>query len=136
MSFGNGTAPDRGAAVINVTPLVDVVLVLLIIFMVLSPAMLREIPVAVPREATRYDPPPAVRPIIVRVEATGVLGLDGEQTPRAALARRVSERLRRDRRQVVFVEVEDAAPYGLAVEVMDVCKGAGARTIGILTVSK
>ena len=135
MSFGAGGGP-RGApsSDINVTPLIDIVLVLLIIFMVLTPVMLKEIAAAVPRKATEETaPPPGTLPIVVRLDAAGHLSLGGEPVAPEALAGRVGERLLHDRKKIVFFDVDDAANYGQAVRLMDICKGAGARTLGIVT---
>ena len=50
-----------------------------------------------------------------------------------ALGERVAERLQHDRQKVVFFKIDDDANYGRAVRIMDVCKGAGAQTLGIVT---
>ena len=50
-----------------------------------------------------------------------------------ALADHVGERLQHDRQKVVFFKIDDDANYGRAVRIMDVCKGAGAKTLGIVT---
>ena len=50
-----------------------------------------------------------------------------------ALGEQVSERLRHDRQKVVFFKIDDDANYGRAVKVMDICKCAGAATLGIIT---
>jgi biopolymer transport protein ExbD len=50
-----------------------------------------------------------------------------------ALAARVGERLVHDRQKLVFFRIDDDANYGRAVRIMDVCKGAGAKTLGIVT---
>jgi biopolymer transport protein TolR len=133
MSFATG--PGKGASSeINVTPLIDIVLVLLIIFMVMTPVMLKEIAAAVPRKATEETAsPPGSPPIVVRLDATGGLTVSGEPIAAEALAARVAERLVHDRKKIVFVDVDDLATYGRAVQLMDICKGAGARILGIVT---
>jgi biopolymer transport protein ExbD len=133
VSFGNGIGKGPTSD-INVTPLIDIVLVLLIIFMVLTPVMLKEIAAAVPRKATEDTPaPPGSPPIVVRLDAAGALSISGEPTAAEALPSRVAERLVHDRKKIVFFDVDDGASYGRAVKLMDVCKGAGAKTIGIVT---
>ena len=59
--------------------------------------------------------------------------MNGEGVAPEALAERVAERLRHDRQKVVFFKIDDDANYGRAVRIMDICKGAGARTLGIVT---
>jgi biopolymer transport protein ExbD len=133
MSVGGGRG--RGPqGEINVTPLVDIVLVLLIIFMVMTPAMLKEIVAKVPDKQTENMPqPPGEAPIVVELGAEGALSVSGEPVAAEALATKVAERLSFDRRKVVFFKIDDDASYGRAVRVMDICKGAGARTLGIVT---
>jgi biopolymer transport protein TolR len=131
-SVGNGTRGPQ--ADINVTPLIDVVLVLLIIFMVMTPVMLKELVAKVPQQQTENVPlPPGESAIVVELDAHDQLALNGEPLAPEALGSKVAERLAHDRQKVVFFKISDDANYGRAVRVMDVCKGAGARTLGIVT---
>ena len=134
MAFSVGGAKGRPSGEINVTPLIDIVLVLLIIFMVMTPVMLKELVAKVPQKSTELVPqPPGENPIVVELDATDRLSLNGHAVAPDALAAEVSERLRHDRQKVVFFKIDDDASYGSAVRVMDVCKGAGAATLGIVT---
>ena len=133
---GNGSGARKRAPYgeINVTPLIDIVLVLLIIFMVMTPIMLKELVAKVPQKQTENVPqPPGENPIVVELDAQDALTLNGEAVRPEALAERVAERLRHDRQKVVFFRIADDANYGRAVRIMDVCKGAGAATLGIVT---
>jgi biopolymer transport protein TolR len=133
MSFGAGSG-QRPSSEINVTPLIDIVLVLLIIFMVLTPVMLKDLVAAVPRKAAAERPePPGAAPLVVRLDGAGNVTLSGEPVAMPALAARVGERLAHDRRKLVFFDIDDTVNYGQAVKLMDLCKGAGARTLGIVT---
>ena len=130
-SVGNGKGPQ---AEINVTPLIDVVLVLLIIFMVMTPVMLKELVAKVPQKQTENLPlPPGETTIVVELDAHDQLALNGEAVAPEALAVKVADRLTHDRQKVVFFKISDEANYGRAVRVMDICKGAGAKTLGIVT---
>jgi biopolymer transport protein ExbD len=130
-SVGTGKGPQ---ADINVTPLIDVVLVLLIIFMVMTPVMLKELVAKVPQKQTENVPlPPGESTIVVELDAHDQLSLNGEPLAPEALGPKVSERLAHDRGRVVFFKIADDANYGRAVRIMDVCKGAGAKTLGIVT---
>jgi biopolymer transport protein ExbD len=134
MAFSVGGAKGRPSGEINVTPLIDIVLVLLIIFMVMTPVMLKELVAKVPQKSTELVPqPPGENPIIVELDARDQLSLNGEALAPEALADQVAERLRHDRQKVVFFKIDDDANYGRAVRVMDICKGAGAATLGIVT---
>ena len=134
MAFTVGTGRRGSQGEINVTPLIDIVLVLLIIFMVMTPVMLKELVAKVPQKQMENVPqPPGENPIVVEVDKHDALTLNGETVPPESLAERVAEKLQHDRQKVVFFKIDDDASYGRAVRVMDVCKGAGARTLGIVT---
>ena len=121
---------------INVTPLIDIVLVLLIIFMVMTPVMLKEIVAKVPEKQTELTPqPPGENPIVVELSASDALTLNTEPVSPDDLPVKVAERLQHDRQKVVFFRIDDHANYGRAVRIMDICKGVGAKTLGIVTKS-
>src|SRR6478736_747036 len=134
MAFSVGTGRRGPQGEINVTPLIDIVLVLLIIFMVMTPVMLKELVAKVPQKSTELvTQPPGENPIIVGLDARDQLTLNGEPLTAEVLGDQVAERLRHDRQKVVFFKIDDDANYGRAVKVMDICKGAGAATLGIIT---
>jgi biopolymer transport protein TolR len=134
MAFSVGGAKRGPQGEINVTPLIDIVLVLLIIFMVMTPVMLKELPAKVPQKQVENVPqPPGENPIVVEIDANDVVSLNGESVAAETLGPRVGERLLHDRQKVVFFKIHDDANYGRAVKVMDVCRGAGAKTLGIVT---
>ncbi len=128
---GKKTGPKSD---INVTPLIDVVLVLLIIFMVLTPSMLKNIPMMVPDKAE--DNAPAMPPdssIMVEYTAKRELTVNSESVAVEALASKLSERLKARRQKVVFFKAEDKAPYGEVVRLLDIARGSGAETLAIVT---
>jgi len=134
MAFSVGGAKGRPSGDINITPLIDIVLVLLIIFMVMTPVMLKELVAKVPPKTAELVPqPPGDNPIVVELDGRDQLSLNGEALAPEGLAAAVGERLRHDRQKVVFFKIDDDANYGRAVRVMDICKGAGAATLGIIT---
>jgi biopolymer transport protein TolR len=134
VAFSVGGAKGRPSGDINITPLIDIVLVLLIIFMVMTPVMLKELVAKVPQKNTELvPPPPGDNPIVVEVDGRDQLSLNGEALAPESLAAAVTERLRHDRQKVVFFKIDDDANYGRAVRIMDICKGAGAATLGIIT---
>jgi biopolymer transport protein ExbD len=118
---------------INITPLIDVVLVLLIIFMVLTPTMLKHMTANVPRKDESQTQDVASAPIVLEVSAKSELSLNMEPVAAEALGDKVGERLKHDRQKVVFFKVDDDAPYGDVVKFMDIVKGAGAKTLGVIT---
>jgi biopolymer transport protein ExbD len=136
MSVGGGGREGRFSArgEINVTPLIDIVLVLLIVFMVMTPVMLKELIAKIPQEQSDNTPqPPGENPIVVSLAPDGTVTLGSEPIAIEGLAAAVRERLAHDRQKVVFFRIDDHASYGRAVKLMDLCKGAGAATLGIVT---
>lgn len=133
MSFG-GNSGKGPSTEINVTPLIDIVLVMLIIFMVMTPVMLKELAAAVPQKATDESAaPPGQTPTVVRLDASGALSVSGEPVAVESLAAQISERMLHDRKRTVFFDIDDHARYSEAVKLMDICKGAGAKVLGIVT---
>lgn len=126
---------DKGGAKgdINITPLIDIVLVLLIIFMVLTPTMLKHMTANVPKKDQSEQQDVTSAPIVLEISAKSELSLNAEPVAADALGDKVGERLKRDRQKVVFFKVEDDAPYGDVVKFMDIVKGAGAKTLGVIT---
>ncbi|HEY8925255.1 MAG TPA: biopolymer transporter ExbD [Polyangia bacterium] len=131
MNVGN----KKGArGEINVTPLIDVVLVLLIIFMVLTPSTLKHLTATVPKKADDSTPqPPGESPIMVEYTAKRELSLNGEAVAPEELGTKLGDRLRGDNSKVVFFKAEDDVPYGEVIHLMDVARGSGARTLAVIT---
>jgi biopolymer transport protein ExbD len=117
---------------INVTPLVDVVLVLLIIFMVLTPSMLKHLTATVPKKAEDSTPLPMDTAILVEYTVNRELTLNTEPVSPQALAGKLAERLRSARQKVVFFKADDEAPYGEVVRLMDIARGAGAQNLAVV----
>jgi biopolymer transport protein TolR len=136
MGMNVGGSKGGARADINVTPLIDIVLVLLIIFMVLTPSMLKHMTANVPQKPNPNDPPPppGTEPTVLEYRASGDLLINGEAVAPEALVDKITERLKLDRKdKVVFFKVDDEANYGTAVRYMDIVRGAGAKTLGIVT---
>jgi biopolymer transport protein ExbD len=133
MAFGGGSGGGVRSD-INITPLVDVVLVLLIIFMVMTPQLLKQVEVAVPEKAdVQVATPSTAEQIVVSVSREGKIAINQEPVPDSALAARMHDLMAARSDKLVFFDVDDDANYGEVVHVMDVCRGAGAKTLGIMT---
>ncbi|MBL8924337.1 MAG: biopolymer transporter ExbD [Myxococcaceae bacterium] len=118
----------------NVTPLVDVVLVLLIIFMVVTPLLTKQLWLNVPPKVEDTAPPPAdaLPPIVLRLDVKGVTSVNDEAIPREQLVERVQRMINARPDKVVFFDADDDVPYGQALAVMDVVRGGGVETLAVL----
>jgi len=118
---------------INVTPLVDVMLVLLIIFMILQPMLQMGYDVNVPPPTPAgVVPPPSGDQIIVSLTTNGEVYLNKERVDRAQLPIRLQEVLRNRGQKPVFFSAEDTVKYDDAMRIMDVVRNNGAKNIGIV----
>ncbi len=122
---------------INVTPLVDIVLVLLIIFMVITPLLSKQLPIEVPQKAEIDEPPAESKDqLFIKLFEDGHVELNKNTITLEDLETKLTDQLAaksNPKERVVFFDGEDYAAYGNAVAVMDIAKGAGANTIGMIT---
>ncbi len=138
MAVGGGKGGVR--ADINMTPLIDIVLVLLIIFMVLTPMMLKELNANTPKseEIKLPDQPPSTDIYMVETKADGKLLLNGTPLGDNELFDKLKEGLapKPDSKRIVFFKTDDDAGYGRVVRAMDLARGAGAKTLGVASATK
>jgi biopolymer transport protein TolR len=118
-------------AEINVIPLVDVVLVLLLIFMLTAPMMYRGIDVNLPRTSGR---PTAIEErLVLTVTKDRLLYLNDRALPLATLETRLRDLLRDRADKTVFVKADKELAYGYVVETMDRIRRAGVERVGMVT---
>lgn len=129
LSLPSRSSDRRMLSEINVTPLVDVMLVLLVIFMVTTPMLHRATDVDLPR-AARSELKEEER-ITLTLTREGRIFLNGQEVPRARLAERLAILAPGER--VVHFRGDALVPYGLVIEVMDALKAAGIETVGMVT---
>ena len=129
MDVGGGIKAD-----INITPLVDIVLVLLIIFMVITPLMTKMLPVLVPEKAEVETPTDQMKKqVVVYLKKDNTIEVNHEPVAMKDLEERLRLALKIQSEKIVFFEADDDAAYGNAVLIMDVIKGSGTKIIGIMT---
>ncbi len=120
----------------NVTPLVDVVLVLLIIFMVVAPLLVKQFHLLLPPEAkadVATPPPDDDAQIVLRLAADGTIRINRDIVTREALPERLRRMFAAKVDDIVFFDAEPGANYGEAVALMDTARGAGALTVAVVT---
>jgi biopolymer transport protein ExbD len=132
---------DAGTAVtpqMNVTPLVDVVLVLLIIFMVITPLLTKQFWVHTPKQEKEEVTPDQVQqdptpPLVLRVGKGRTINVNGAEVTFEELPDRLKRMFAAREDHVLFFDAADDAEYGFAVQVMDKAREGGAVTIAALT---
>ena len=128
------SSDDDFVADINVTPFVDVMLVLLIIFMVTAPMMTEGLDVALPKVESSEVLPTEDDHLILTIKADGALFLDEYETGLADLPDVLAVQVKGQDRQL-FVRADKDVPYGMVMQVMDRIRGAGIADVGLITTS-
>jgi len=132
MAFDQGSSSDNAIAQINVTPLVDVMLVLLVIFMVTAPILQQGVAVDVPKVAAGPLTGEEEQ-LVVNVVKGGKLYLNGTELAPADLATKLGAiaRARPDRQ--VYVRADQTVPYGEVMSVIGSIRDAGLARVGLVT---
>jgi biopolymer transport protein TolR len=136
-SRGDGDlwAPDyRPLAEINVTPMVDVMLVLLIIFMVAAPLMMAGVPVQLPKTSAEKIAPPR-EPLVVSIDKDGAYFVRKEPVAADALVAKLAALRKEAPDQVVYVRADRALEYGRVVELMGLVGQAGFAKVSLVAES-
>ena len=116
---------------INVTPFVDVMLVLLVVFLVTAPMLFRGIDVRVPRTETRTVQPE--ERLVLTVTKEGAIFVGEQPITLARLGRVLAGLRQRNPKASVFLRADERAAYGAVVKVMDIVKKAGIDRLGMVT---
>jgi len=134
MAFRLNDSDDFGdLAEINVTPLVDVMLVLLIIFMITAPMLTQGLTVALPSAEGKSFETASSQPSKIQVTANGAVYLDGAPMGTTNLEQTLGPRLRQQRITRALLEADKGVPYGQVVAVLDVMNRAGVEQLGMVT---
>ncbi len=129
--IGRRRSPTINADV-NITPLVDVALVLLIIFMITAPMMQQGMQVNLPKtEAKAMNVKD--EPIIVTVDKNGRAFLDKGEVPQGQLKAKLTALFAEKNKKEVFLKADRDVPYGDVIRTMAEIKGAGVERLGMLT---
>jgi biopolymer transport protein TolR len=132
MAMG-GRNDNRGImAEINVTPLVDVMLVLLVIFMVTAPMMQQGVQVNLPKADTKAMTP-LEDTVVVTVEKNGKIFINKDEITAVDLRSKLSTMFASREKKEVFLKADAGVPYGEVVKTMADIKGAGIERLGMVT---
>jgi biopolymer transport protein TolR len=118
-------------AAINVTPLVDVMLVMLIIFMVTAPMMQSGIGVNLPQAETRSTP--AEEGLTLTLTEDRYILIQDQTISQFLLEDRLKEYFVGQEKKVVFLKADQDLPYGFVITVIDIAKRAGVEVVGLVT---
>ncbi len=117
---------------INITPLVDVVLVLLIIFMVVTPVLRVGYEASVPPKAREGGVIPPVGQLVLRLAADGELYINTERIANGTFVARLREVLKGREHEPAFVAASGRVPYQKVMAFVDLCRDAGAENLAIV----
>lgn len=123
---------DEVMSEMNITPLVDVMLVLLVVFIVTAPMLTNSIPIRLPKTAA-VAPADSPRPLMISLDASQQLFIDKEALPREALTARLQQAKAANPELVVQVQAEDAANYGAVAALLADLEKAGITRLSLLT---
>ncbi len=127
-------AEPRSEARINITPLVDVMLVLLVIFMVAAPVLSRPIPLQLPQAAPPDADRPPPEPMRLRIDAAGALTLDGEAVAASALPGMFAARaaVASGPQPMLQIDADGDSDYQAVARVLAAANGAGLQRVGFV----
>ncbi|MFT5730645.1 MAG: biopolymer transport protein TolR [Desulforhopalus sp.] len=127
-----GSGKKHLVSEINVTPLVDVMLVLLIIFMVTAPMMTQGLDVDLP-ETTSKSLRQEEKPIVVTVDPEGTISINSIPLARDLFLQELQKKYKVNQKQPIFLRADKNVPYGNVVTVMSDIKSVGFDKIGMIT---
>ena len=116
---------------INVTPFIDVMLVLLIIFMVAAPLATVDVKIDLPASTAKPQPRPD-KPIYLSIKDNGELFLGEDSVEQAQLGALLDQRTAQDKEKTIFVRGDKGVDYARLMEVMDALRGAGYLKVGLV----
>jgi biopolymer transport protein ExbD len=131
-----GGAKGGVKADINVTPLVDVMLVLLIIMMLVAPMLQQGVSVKLPTAANTVDKPEVQGQTVVAIGRDKQMYLNARPVQEGEMATKVNELLENAKEKIVLIKADEEVEYGAVMAAMDQLRQAGIEDIGLITERK
>jgi biopolymer transport protein ExbD len=128
----SASARPSALSEINITPLIDVMLVLLIIFIVTAPVLPRQLDASLPQSSARPQPRIGAPKLLLDVQADGSLRLDGRALDKAILAERLADARAADARAQVSIHADASASYQSMAEALSLVRQAEIQQVAVL----
>jgi biopolymer transport protein TolR len=128
---GGGVKSD-----INVTPLVDVMLVLLIIMMIIAPLLQKGVDVRLPIAINSASKPETQDQTVLGIKADKTVWLNGVEVRREEMRTRLEAILETKKEKLILIKADEDAPYSAIMDAMDELRASGIEDVGLITDSK
>ena len=131
MNLGGGGTTIKSD--INVTPLVDVMLVLLIIMMIVAPLLQQGVPVTLPQATNSAEKPETQEQTVVAITSDKRYFVNAVQVQQGDMGKRINELLEKAKEKIVIIKADEDVEYGAVMEAMDTLRAAGIEDMGLIT---
>ena len=136
MGVSMGKTGRSDVSEINMTPMIDVLLVLIVIFMIAQPMMQKTMDIQLPKEEkSPTDAPPSTN-IVLQIENGGVYKINTLQVTQAQLEQKLADIYRNRPQKIIFVKAAPDVVYQDVIAAMDAARGAGVKVIGAVLPSQ
>jgi len=136
MAMDVGGAKGGVKSDINVTPLVDVMLVLLIIMMIIAPLLQKGVDVRLPIAINSASKPETQDQTVLGIKADKTVWINGIEVRREELRSRLDSILETKKEKLILIKADEDAPYSAVMDAMDTLRASGIEDVGLITDSK
>jgi len=133
MAMDLGGAKGGVKSDINVTPLCDVMLVLLIIMMIVAPLLQQGVAVTLPKAGNTVDKPEVQGQTVIAIARDKSMYVNAKPVQESEMTARINEILENAKEKVVLIKADEEVPYGAVMAAMDQLRQAGIEDIGLIT---